>query len=119
MSFTAVMPRSGRAGGFRIPSVHGEIGISTSNHEPVGRIGGHESTDFTPEFLQRCHAPVPYISGSSHLLRDRGLSQIWCQNRQFADLFPLRGTPEVGMIHHPNLGNDFADEVSMTEEPYH
>jgi hypothetical protein len=56
MSFTAVMPGSGRVRGFRIPTVHGEIGISTSNHEPVDRIGGHESTDFTSEFLQRCHA---------------------------------------------------------------
>ncbi len=23
------------------------------------------------------------------------------------------------MIHHPNLGNDFADQVSMTEESHH
>src|ERR1700674_150800 len=50
------MPGSGCVGGFRNPPMHGEIGISTSNHEPVGGIGGHESTAFTPEFLQRCHA---------------------------------------------------------------
>jgi hypothetical protein len=48
---TAVMPGSGRAGGFRIPPIHGEVGISTSNHEPVGGTGGNESTNFTPEFL--------------------------------------------------------------------
>ena len=56
MSFTAVMPRSGRVGGFRIPPVHGKLGIPASNHEPVGGIAGHNSTDFTSEFLQRCHA---------------------------------------------------------------
>jgi hypothetical protein len=55
VSFTAVMPGSGSAGGFRIPPVHGEVGISTSNHEPVGATGGNESTNFTPEFLQCCH----------------------------------------------------------------
>jgi hypothetical protein len=56
MSFTAAMPGSGRVGGFRIPTVHGKIGISTSDHEPMDGIGGNESTDFTSEFLQRCHA---------------------------------------------------------------
>jgi hypothetical protein len=56
MSFPAVMPGSGRAGGFRIPSVHSQIGIATSNDEPMGGIGGDEPTDLTPEFLQRCHA---------------------------------------------------------------
>lgn len=56
VSFTAVMPGSGRVGGFRIPPMHGKLGISTSNHEPVDGICGHASTDFTPEFLQRCHA---------------------------------------------------------------
>jgi hypothetical protein len=55
VSFTAVMPGSGRTGGFRIPSVDGEVGISTSNHEPVGGAGGNESTNFTPEFPQCCH----------------------------------------------------------------
>jgi hypothetical protein len=56
MSLTAVMPGSGRVRGFSIPTVHGEIGISTSNYEPVDRIGGHESIDFASEFLQRCNA---------------------------------------------------------------
>src|SRR5271170_886340 len=50
------MPGSGRIGGFRIPPMHGKLGISTSNHEPVDGIRGHESTDFTSEFLQCCHA---------------------------------------------------------------
>jgi hypothetical protein len=50
------------------------------------------------------------------LLRDRGWSQIWCPNRQFTDLFPLHGTTHVGgVIHHPNLGKDFTDHLSMTE----
>jgi len=106
VGFTAVVPGSGRVGVFRTPSVHGKIGISTSNHEPVDGIAGNQSTDFTPEFLQRCHALLPYISGQSRSLRDRGWSQIWCQNREFANLLPLHGTMQVGgMIHHPNLGN--------------
>ena len=54
MSFTAVIPGSGRVGGFRIPPVHGTIGISASNYEPVDGISGNEYTDFTPEFLHRC-----------------------------------------------------------------
>ena len=49
------MPSSGRVGGFKIPPVDGKIGISTSNYEPVDGAGGNESTDFTSEFLERCH----------------------------------------------------------------
>jgi hypothetical protein len=52
MSFTAVVPGASRIGGFRIPPVHGKFGISASNHKPVGGIAGHDSTDFTSEFLQ-------------------------------------------------------------------
>ena len=55
MSFTAVVPGSGGVGGLGIPPVHGKIEISASNHKPVDGIGGNESTDFTPEFLHRCH----------------------------------------------------------------
>ena len=58
---------------------------------------------------------VSYTSSLSSSLHDRGWSQTWCQNRQFADLFPLRGTTQVGMIHHPNLWNDLADQLSMAE----
>ena len=56
VSFTAVMPSSGRVGGFRIPAVHSKLGIPTSNHKPVDRTDGDQSTDFTSKFLQRCHA---------------------------------------------------------------
>src|SRR5580692_9381546 len=52
-------------------------------------------------------------------LRDRGLSQTRCQDRQFADLLPLSGAPELGMIHHPDFGNDFANQLSVTEKAYH
>ena len=53
-------------------------------------------------------------------LRTRGLSKIWRENRQFADLFALRVAPQVdGVIHHPNLGNDFADQLSMTEKSHY
>lgn len=62
---------------------------------------------------------VPYISGLWCSLHDRGRSQIWCQNRQFADQFPLAGTTQAGMIHHPDLGNDFTDQSPVTEKPYH
>jgi len=48
VSFTAVMPGSGRVGGFRIPPMHGKLGISTSNHEPVDGIRGHESNGEYP-----------------------------------------------------------------------
>src|SRR5580704_8952813 len=52
--------------------------------------------------------------------RDRGLGEIWCQNREFADLFPLPGTTQVGgMVHHPNLRNDFTDQPSMAEKSHH
>jgi len=63
MSFTAVMSGSGRAGGFRIPPVHGKLGISTSNHEPVDGVSRHHTTNFTSKFLQRRHGSIPYISG--------------------------------------------------------
>ena len=59
MSFPAVMASSRRVGGFRIPSVHSEIGVATSNDEPMSRIGGDEPTDLTPEFLQLCHGCSP------------------------------------------------------------
>jgi len=61
VSFPAIMPGSRRVGGLRIPPVHGQVGISTSNDEPVDGIGGDESTDFTSELLQRCHVSVPKI----------------------------------------------------------
>ena len=66
MSFTAKMPGSSRVSGFRIPAVYGEIGIPTSNHEPVGRIGRNQSTDFTPEFLQGGHGSVPGIGENAY-----------------------------------------------------
>lgn len=68
VSFTAVMPGSGGAGGFRIPPVHGKVGISTSNYEPVGGARGNESANFTPEFLQCCHA---FCSVDSVILTQR------------------------------------------------
>jgi len=58
VSFTAEMPGSRRVGRFGVPSVHSKFRISTSNHEPAGGVTGHESTDFTSEFLYRCHAFV-------------------------------------------------------------
>ena len=57
--FTAVMPRPSCIGCLRTPPMHGQIGISTSNHEPVDRRTRHGSTDLTSEFLQRCHRLFP------------------------------------------------------------
>ena len=35
-------------------------------------------------------------------------------------MFPLHGATQVdGMIHHPNLGNDFTDQLSVTEKAHH
>ncbi len=62
-----------------------------------------------------CFARSAVLSWS---LRDRGLSQTRCQDRQFADLLPLSCAPELSMIHHPNLGNDFANQLSVTEKAY-
>src|ERR1700730_9473878 len=31
----------------------------------------------------------------------------------------VNSTPELGMIHHPDLGNDFANQLSVTEKAYH
>ena len=71
MSFTAVMTGSGCVCGFRVPTEHGKIGVSTSNHEPVGGIRRHESTDLTPEFLQRSHGSLPRISVVNHVHSNR------------------------------------------------
>ena len=117
VGFTAVMPGSGRVGSFRIPPVHGKIGISTSDHEPVDRIGGNESTDLTPEFLLRCHSLGPIYQRLVTHTRDGSLSPTRCQNREFSDLFPIHGTTQMGgVIHHPKLGNDFAEQLSMTKK---
>jgi len=51
VGFTTVMPGPGRVGGFRVPSVYGEIGIPTPNHEPADRIRRYQSAHFTSEFL--------------------------------------------------------------------
>jgi hypothetical protein len=114
------MPDFWRCGSLGIPSVHRKLGISTSNHAPVDGITGHDSTNFTSEFLQRSHGFVPYINGWSTLLRGRGRSRTWRQHRQLADLLPLHRTTKVGgMTHHPKLGNHFADQLSMTEKSHH
>ena len=114
------MARPRTVGSFQTPAEHGKLGISTSDYKPVNGITGHESTDFTSEFLHRCHALSSVSVVGHRSFRDRGLPQTWCQNRQFADLLSLHGTAKVGgMIHHPKLGNDFAHQLSMTEKSHH
>jgi hypothetical protein len=56
VSFTAVVPGFRCVGGVGVPPVHGKFGLTTSNHEPTRGVTGHDSTDFTSEFLYRCHA---------------------------------------------------------------
>ena len=59
VGLTAVVPGSGRIGGFGIPSVHRKLGISTLNHKPVGGIAGHDSTDFASELLHVVMSSFP------------------------------------------------------------
>jgi hypothetical protein len=61
MRFPAVVYRSRRFGGLRVPSMHGEFGIPTSNHEPASRVNGNKSTDFTSEFRFRRHGLAPFL----------------------------------------------------------
>ena len=77
--------------------------------EPVARVAGHDSADFTFKFPQRCRGFFPDSSGWSPLLRLKGLSRIWRQHRQLADLLPLPRAAKVdGMIRHRQLGNRVA-----------
>lgn len=69
MSFPAVVPGSGGADGFRIPTVHSEIGSSASNYEPMSWVGGNETTDLTPKFLHR-------QAGTGGLVLDTEQSQL-------------------------------------------
>ena len=98
-SFTAVMPGTDRVCAVRIPTVHGKIGVSTSNHEPAGRIRSQESTT---SHLNSCSVVMAQFLLYPWLVtptRDRGLWEIGCQNREFADLFPLPCTTPVSYTH--------------------
>src|ERR1700730_9676043 len=45
---------------------------------------------------------------------------MWRHNRQLANLFALHRTTKVGgLVLHPKLRNDFADQLSMTEKSHH
>src|SRR5450631_1440975 len=59
MSFTAVVSSPCRIGRFSVPSVYGKFSLSTSDDEPVNRVTGHDSANFTSEFLHRCHGFFP------------------------------------------------------------
>jgi len=116
MSFAAVTPGTGRVCAFRIPPVHGKIGITS---QWVGFVVTSPQTSqlnsgsvVIAQFLIYHWLVTP--------TRDRGLSEVWCQNRELTDLFPLRGTMQVGgMVHHPDLRNDFTDQLSMAEDSHH
>src|SRR5208282_5739156 len=40
---------------------HSKLGISTSNHEPVDGVSGHQSTDFTSKFLPCAPFPISVV----------------------------------------------------------
>jgi hypothetical protein len=50
MSFATVVPSPCRVDGFRTPAVHGEIGVSTSNHELVCK---HASSAQSAQFSEK------------------------------------------------------------------
>jgi hypothetical protein len=58
MGFTAVVSSPHCVGRFGVPAVYGKFSISTSNHEPVYGVTGHDSANFTSEFLFRRHVIV-------------------------------------------------------------
>jgi len=84
MSFAALMPGTGRVCAFRIPPVPGKIRVSTSNHQPVGGIRSHESTDLTPGFLSVVMAQLLIYQWLVTPTRERGLSEVWCQGLEVA-----------------------------------
>src|SRR6266481_871985 len=55
VGFPAVVPCAGCICGLRVPFENSELRIAALNHKPVNRIAGYRSTDFTSEFLKRCH----------------------------------------------------------------
>ena len=55
VAFAAEMAGGGSARDLKIPLMHGELHVPTLDHEPVDRIGGYDSTDFTLELFQRGH----------------------------------------------------------------
>jgi hypothetical protein len=55
MGLSAEMAGSGRGRRFRIPLEQPELRVSALDYEPVIRAIGNVSTDFTAEFLKRCH----------------------------------------------------------------
>ena len=129
MSLAAVVPGSGRVSSLGIPAVHSKLGISAEDHKPVDGIAGDDSTDFTSEFLQSSHmvlsAMLPDALSSRWLLllvallHAGGRPQIRRKHGQLAYLFPLYPAAKMRVVHHPHLGNDFADQLAVTEKPNH
>ncbi len=52
-------------------------------------------------------------------LRGKGRAQARRQHSQLPYLFPLYHATKLGVFHHPHLGDDFADQLSMAEESNH
>jgi len=59
---------------------------------------------------------VPYISSLSSSLRE--VADLLSES-SVRRLAPCSRYHAGGVIHHPNLGNDFADQLTMTEKPHH
>ena len=152
MGFAAVVAGVGRVGGSGAPTIDGEVGISTTNDEPVERSAGDDSADFTSVFLQGCHKfdpdgadrvslvifrrfgarphllPYPRLTPWALFFRRfaaknstsyLGWPWIWREHRQVADLLLFYGASKVGgVVHHPDFGDDFADQMSVAEKPH-
>src|SRR5271166_4092907 len=121
MSFTAVMSGSGA---LAVSEFHRCTVSSESPHRITNQRTGFVVTSPQTSHLNSCSFvmlgsgyQVPYQE--QLLLRDRGWAPIGRQHRQFADLFPLDGTTQVGrMVHHPKFRNDFADQLPVTEQSH-
>lgn len=49
-----------------------------------------------------------------------GSSRIWRQYRQVANLFRFNRAVELwSVVHHPQFGNDFTNQLTMTEDAHH
>ena len=96
------MPGSRRISGFGVPAVHGKFGLSTANYEPVSRVTGHESANFTSEFLYRCHAFVPYGGGFAIIIGTR------YGKKAVEGSFSCAGLAIMGALLHDFVGQNVA-----------
>src|SRR5689334_725932 len=68
-----------------------------------------------------CRVVIDFFRGlgPSGLLRRRGWSETWREYGQLADSLALYAAAKLRVIHHPQLWNNFADQLPMTEKPHY